>query len=171
MRSRTLFAILLCVSGLPTVVQATERPEASVQFGLQNFSWSEFDYTGAKLLKENGPRFAIGAALDNFQHAGSGVLYGVNVKIYLGVVDYDGQTQSGVSAQTDVDYFGVNAEVMGGLRLTGGLHVDLLGGLGVDTWTRELQDGVTANGTVALGYREDLFHSLRQAGAGVSVSE
>lgn len=166
MRSRPLFAILLCVSGLPTVVQATEKPEASVQFGLQNFSWSEYDSTGAKLLKENGTRFAIGAALDNFQHVGSGPLYSVNGKIYLGVVDYDGQTQSGLPVTTDVSYFGLNIEAQGGYRFGQRIGLDIFGGLGADRWQRSIANGTASNGTTASGYDEYYTIVYGKAGLG-----
>ena len=166
MRSKPLFAILLCVSGLPTVVQAADRPEASVQFGLQNFSWSEFNNTGAKLLEENGARFTIGAALDNFQHEGSGFLYNVNGKIYLGVVDYDGQTQSGVPVMTDVTYFGLNIEALGGYRFGRRIGVDVFGGLGVDDWVRSLADSTAVNGTTAFGYDENYSIVYGKAGVG-----
>lgn len=159
--------LTLCMIAAPAVFadEAVPKPSLAMNAGVESFRWEEFS-GGQRLLSETGPRLSIGFMLDHLLQADQSNPYSAEVRIYLGVVDYDGQTQTGVSARTDVDYFGVNAEVMGGLRLTGGLHVDLLGGLGLDTWTRELQDGVTANGTVALGYRENYFILYGKLGPG-----
>ncbi|MDO8706048.1 MAG: hypothetical protein Q7J84_13990 [Sulfuricaulis sp.] len=146
-------------------VFADETASFAVNAGVESFRWEEFS-GGQRLLSETGPRLTVGFMLDHLLQGDQTNPYSAEARIYLGVVDYDGQTQAGVSARTDVDYFGVNAEVMGGLRLAGSLPMDLLGGLGMDTWTRELQDGVTANGTVALGYREDYLILYGKLGPG-----
>ena len=96
MRAQSLSMVLLAVLGVSTVTQAADSSQASVQLGAQSFHWSEFGDNGVRLLQEQGARFSVGAAYDNFQRKDSGVLYNVNGKFYLGSVDYDGQTQSGV---------------------------------------------------------------------------
>ena len=134
--------------------ELASKPSFTMNVGVESFRWEEFS-GGQRLLSETGPRLVVGFTLDRLLQGNQTNPYSAEARAYLGVVDYDGQTQSGVSAKTDVDYFGVSAEGMGGLRLAGSLRMDLLGGLGVDTWTRDIQDGVTANGAAALGYRED----------------
>jgi len=145
--------------------ELSPKPSFAVNAGVESFRWEEFS-GGQRLLSETGPRLTVGFTLDHLQQGDQTNPYALEARAYLGVVDYDGQTQSGVSAKTDVNYFGVSAEAMGGLRLAGNLHMDLLGGVGVDTWTRDLQDGVTANGSTALGYREDYFILYGKLGPG-----
>lgn len=159
--------LIFCVIGAPLVHadEVTSKPSLTVNVGLENFRWEEFS-GGQRLLSETGPRLTAGIALDHLMQGDLSRPYAMEVRGYLGFIDYDGQTQAGVSAKTDVDYFGVSGEIMGGMRLAGSNRVDLLGGLGVDTWTRELQDGVAANGSVALGYQEDYFILYGKLGPG-----
>ena len=163
----TSLALIFCVIGVPAAFadETAPKPPLTVNVGVESFRWEEFS-GGQRLLSETGPRLVVGFTLDRLLQGNQTNPYSAEVRAYLGVVDYDGQTQSGVSAKTDVDYFGVSAEVMGGLRLAGSLRMDLLGGLGVDTWTRDIQDGVTANGAAALGYREDYFILYGKLGPG-----
>jgi hypothetical protein len=167
MRSYPWAILALCMINAP-VVSADEpasKPSFALTAGVESFRWEEFD-GDQRLLKETGPRLVVGFTLDNLTQGDQANPYSVEARVYLGVVDYDGQTQSGVPLTTDVNYFGVNAEVMSGLRLAGSMRMDLLGGLGVDTWTRDLQDGVTANGLVAQGYQENYFILYGKLGPG-----
>jgi hypothetical protein len=159
--------LTLCSIAAPAVLaeEPTSKPSFAVNAGVESFRWEEFN-GNQRLLKETGPRLVIGFTLDNLTQGNQANPYSAEARVYLGVVNYDGQTQSGVPLTTDVDYFGVSAEVMGGLRLAGSLRMDLLGGLGVDTWKRDLQDGVTANGSVAQGYQEDYFILYGKLGPG-----
>jgi hypothetical protein len=145
--------------------ELASRPSYAVNAGVESFRWEEFS-SGQRLLSETGPRLTVGLTLDHLQQGDQTNPYALEARAYLGVIDYDGQTQAGISAKTDVNYFGVSAEAMGGLRLAGSLRMDLLGGLGVDTWTRDIQNGVTANGSTALGYREDYFILYGKLGPG-----
>lgn len=154
MHSKTLAGILFSFLGLTSLVHAAEKPQASIQLSTQSFTWREFDNDGGRLLEEKGPRFFIGATFDNFRRQGPGLLYSVNGKIYLGNVDYDGQTQSGIPAVTDVNYFGVNIEAQGGYRFGRRIGVDVFGGLGFDDWVRSIADGTTPSGTTVFGYDE-----------------
>ncbi len=167
MRSYLWVILALCMIAAPAVSadEVASKPSFAVNAGVESFRWEEFS-GGQRLLTETGPRLVVGITADHLQQGDQTNPYALEARAYLGVVDYDGQTQSGVSAKTDVDYFGVSAEAMGGLRLAGSPRMDLLGGVGVDTWTRELQDGTTANGSVALGYREDYFILYGKLGPG-----
>jgi hypothetical protein len=167
MRNSPWVILTLCSIAAPAVSadEPTSKPSFAMNAGVESFRWEEFN-GDQRLLKETGPRLVIGFTLDNLTQGNQANPYAVETRAYLGVVDYDGQTQSGVPLTTDVNYFGVNAEVMGGLRLAGSMRMDLLGGLGVDTWTRDLQDGVTANGSVAQGYQENYFILYGKLGPG-----
>lgn len=166
MRTKTLSMVLLSVLGLSAVAQAADSPQTSIQFDAQSFRWREFRGTGERLLEEKGARFSIGAAYDNFRREGSGVLYSVNGKIYLGSVDYDGQTLSGTPATTDVSYFGLNVEAQGGYRFGRRIGLDVFGGLGMDDWLRSIADGRTASGGPAYGYNEYYTILYGKAGLG-----
>ena len=159
--------LTLCAIGI-SAARADEsalRQPFTVNVGVESFRWEEFS-SGQRLLSETGPRLTAGIMLDHLLHGDLANPYSAEVRGYMGFIDYDGQTQAGISAKTDVDYFGVSGEIMGGVRLGGASRVDLLGGLGVDTWTREIQDGVASNGSAALGYREDYFILYGKLGPG-----
>lgn len=166
MRAQSLSMVLLAVLGISAVTQAADSPQASVQAGVQSFRWSEYGDNGGRLLQEKGARFSIGAAFDNFQRKDSGVLYSVNGKLYLGSVDYDGQTQSGVPATTDVSYFGLNIEAQGGYRFGRRIGLDVFGGVGIDDWVRSIADGRATNGTTVYGYDEYYTILYGKAGLG-----
>lgn len=167
MRLHPWLILPLCMLIAPAVFadEPVSKPSFALNAGVESFHWKEFN-GDQRLLSETGPRLTVGFMLDHLLQSDQTNPYVVEARAYLGVIDYDGQTQTGVSAQTDVDYFGINAEVMGGLRLADSLHMDLLGGLGVDTWVRDLQNGVTANGSVAQGYQEDYFILYGKLGPG-----
>ncbi len=166
MRAKQLSAILFFLLGCSATAQAADANQASVQFGPQSFLWREFGDTGGRLLQEQGARFSVGAAFDNFRREDSGVLYNVNGKIYLGSVDYDGQTQSGTPATTDVSYLGLNIELQGGYRFGRRVGVDVFGALGIDEWIRSIADGRAANGTTVYGYEEYYTILYGKAGLG-----
>lgn len=167
MRGSPSVILTFCMLGA-SVAHADEpppKPSFAVNAGVESFRWKEFS-GGQRLLSETGPRLVVGFTLDHLLQGDQANPYAVEARAYLGKIDYDGQTQAGISAKTDANYFGVSAEVMGGLHLAGSTRMDLLGGLGVDTWTRDLQDGVTANGSVAQGYQEDYFILYGKLGPG-----
>lgn len=166
MRTGIISSVLILLFGITTAAQATDLPQASIQVELQDFRWREFRDTGARLLQEKGTRFAVGATYDNFRREGSGVLYNINGKFYLGSVNYDGQTQIGIPATTDVDYYGVNIEALGGYRFGRRIALDVFGGLGLDDWLRSINNGSTASGTVAYGYDEYYIVLYGKAGLG-----
>lgn len=145
--------------------EVAPKPPFTMNVGVESFRWEEFS-GGRRLLSETGPRLVVGFTLDHLLQGGHANPYALEARAYLGIIDYDGQTQTGVSAKTDTDYFGASAEAMGGLRLAGSLRMDLLGGLGMDTWTRDIQNGVAANGSAVLGYKENYFILYGKLGPG-----
>jgi hypothetical protein len=136
-----------------------------VNVGVESFLWKEYS-GGQRLLRESGPRLTVGLTLDHLLHGNPAKPYAMEVRGYVGFIDYDGQTQAGVPVQTDVDYFGVSAEIVGVHPLRGSPRTHVLFGLGVDTWIRDIQDGVAANGSPAFGYQEDYFILYGKLGPG-----
>jgi hypothetical protein len=159
------YCALLFLS-LTTTAQAADNPQVSIQFGVEDFRWREFGDGGERLLQETGWRYSIGAAYDNFRREGPGLLYSVGGKLYLGVVDYDGQTQSGIPATADVDYFGVTIEALAGYRFGRRLGLDLFGGIGFDDWLRSINNGRTNTGLPVYGYDEYYTILYGKAGLG-----
>lgn len=167
MRSRPWVILAFCMLGASVAHadEAAPKPPLTVNVGLESFRWTEYD-AGQRLLEETGLRLTLGFTLDNLLQGNLASPYALEARGYVGFIDYDGQTQAGIPAKTDVNYFGVSAEAMGGLRLAGSPRTHLLGGLGFDTWSRDIQDGVAANGSPAFGYQEDYFILYGKLGPG-----
>ena len=99
---------MFCLIGAPATFadEAASKPSFVLNAGVESFRWKEFS-GGQRLLSETGPRLTVGIMLDHLLQGDQTNPYSAEARVYLGVVDYDGQTQDGVPAQTDVDYFGV----------------------------------------------------------------
>ncbi|HEX9627687.1 MAG TPA: hypothetical protein VGA00_12175 [Acidiferrobacterales bacterium] len=142
-----------------------------MRFGIESFRWQEFDSAGSRLLEETGPRLVVGASYDGFRRTQPGFVYSVAGALYLGSVDYDGQTQGGVPVMSDSDYFGLRVEGLAGWRVGRGVGVDFFGGVGFDDWIRDIDDSIAADGLPAYGYSETYIIFYTKAGLGLSVSQ
>jgi hypothetical protein len=162
-----LVILITCLIGAPAAYAAQTAPSSplTLSVGVENFLWKEYS-GGQRLLRETGPRLTIGLTLDHLLHGNLAKPYAMEIRGYVGFIDYDGQTQAGVPVQTDVDYFGINAEVMGAHPLRANPGTNVLFGLGADTWIRDIQDGIAANGSPAFGYQEDYFILYGKLGPG-----
>lgn len=167
MRNYLLIVPVTCLIGVPLAHAANSASPSplALSVGVESFVWKEHS-GGQRLLRESGPRLTVGLSLNHLLHGNPAMPYAVEVRGYAGVIDYDGQTQAGVPVQTDVNYLGVRAEVIGAHPLWGNARANVLFGLGADTWVRDIQDGVTANGTRASGYQEDYFILYGKLGPG-----
>lgn len=145
--------------------------ELRLGVGAEQFVWEEFDASGSRLLEEKGPRFHVALDWDNRDAAGAGVWYGVNGRLYLGVVDYDGQAcdLSGncVPAQSDTEYVGLLAEGLVGTPIASS-SVDIFGGVGLDTWARDIQSTIDSTGRAVSGASEtySIFYAKLGLGTG-----
>lgn len=149
---------------------------ANSQFGIgagaQGFVWTEYRSSDdSKLLEEEGPRYTGHLLYDNFDRADAGFVHGLELAGQIGSVDYDGQTLDGIPIGTTTDYIGARADWRGGLRyldVIPGLAVDLLFGLGLDYWEREIKDTVTPGPSPApvQGYLERYTVVYVSAGVG-----
>jgi hypothetical protein len=160
----------MIMPGLVFAATASERQGPNVFAGIEYFSWEEFGNTGPSLLKESGSRLTLGAVARNFEQPFHRIVYEVEVKGYFGDVGYDGQTQSGQPLETDTEYRGTRLDVtIGGrvMRLWDSYHIDLLGGLGVEDWTRNIKDGETSSGTPVFGIKETYHVRYGQVGIGL----
>lgn len=164
-----LRSVLLClVIGTPAA-QADDSVTGSplsVNVGVEHFRWSEY-YGGQRLLRETGERLTVGIAIDYLMDKNQKKSYAAEIRGYAGTVDYDGQTQSGIPARTDVDYSGIIGEIMWAKRISGSPRTSALFGLGLDTWTRDIKNGVAADGSPVLGYEEDYLILYGKLGPGI----
>lgn len=154
-------------------------PVPSVSGGLEYFHLQELNTGGARLLAETGYRYVIRATLDSAGRYDpvARLLYHLELAGYAGPVDYDGQSQSidphqnNLPFSTTTHYQGVRAEAVGGVRLTPetmSRSLDLIGGLGADTWRRQIDSGTTAAGTAVSGVEEIYQVVYAKAGLGMS---
>jgi len=162
-------AISFAYSPLATAEPADPGPRFGVQVGVEELNWTEEDpnQPSRQLLEENGPRLAANLSLDNFTKPTEGVVYALEVRGYYGEVDYDGETSGGVPLRTEVIYNGGLAECRIGYRLPviwGGYGLDVLGGLGGEFWTRDIQDATDSTGSRVQGYEEEYTVSYAKAG-------
>jgi len=151
-------AVVFLSTGVIMPRMATAVPfDFGAKAGWESFRWKEVDVNGKRLLEETGPRFTINAFLGNTMRPVTGFIYNVDARMYLGVVDYDGQTQDGVPAESDTYYSGFMLEGTSGVRLgpaVGTFAWDIIGKLGFDTWTRRIDDTTDAIGRRVSGARE-----------------
>ncbi|MFQ5487972.1 MAG: hypothetical protein ACE5ET_05965, partial [Gammaproteobacteria bacterium] len=144
--------------------------DAALGVGVENFRWQEFDDGGQRLLTEQGPRLVAGLGLGNSINKGEGWLYELQLQGYTGEVDYDGQDSNGVFTSSNTNYQGWRAEFMTGIRKVGRkspLAADLLLGVGVDFWKRDIDDSTNANGAAVGGFTEEYIVYYGRLGVGM----
>ncbi len=133
----------------------------SVGGGIESYEWQEFA-DGSKLLTESGLRSAASVRLD--QALERGFIYGFLGEVYGGIVNYEGQTQSGIPVATKTEYEGWRAEGAVGWRKTFDLYTrndlgrhfgEIRAVIGLDRWERDIRDSTTVLGTPAIGYVEE----------------
>ncbi len=138
--------------------------------GVENFRWQEFDEDGWRLLTEQGPRVRGGLRLGNSVTLPRGLLYEIDVSAYGGEVDYDGQDSSGVFTASNSRYTGWIAEVLGGYRVQSRSSIfaaDLILGIGVESWRRDIADSQNTNGFSVGGLEEEYTLSYGRLGLGL----
>jgi hypothetical protein len=108
--------------------------------GSEYFVWQEYGSGGGRLLKETGFRGVL--ELEWQKEAASGLLPGYAGKIYLGNVNYDGQTLVApiVQVTTNTSYTGIQNELFLAFRtpLTRSDSLDILSSAGWDHWSRDI---------------------------------
>lgn len=169
--ARFLMPLLISFCQMVSPVRAEEPVAGSgpdLFVGAEYFVWEEFDDVDRSLLQETGVRITLGAAKSNLNRRSAGPVYEVRLRSYFGDLLYDGQIQNGDPLETDVAYRGnqLKASLGGRIDAGGWLFVDLIdvmGGLGIEYWTRDIDDGITRTGIKAKGVKEDYhvrFHEF-----------
>ena len=159
-------AAVILISALASSLSVA-APVATVGLsgGVEAFRLKEFDSNGVRLLSETGNRYVTTAFLDNGDkyQLDAALLYHLEASAYWGQVDYDGKSQSVDPTQSNLplisqtDYQGGRAEALLGYRFrpfSNPRTIEILGGLGVDGWSRSIHSATTANGTLVSGIEE-----------------
>jgi len=166
-RRGSILALLACAAWACGAPQALAGERRGTQDGraasfavypfVEHFQWKEFDQ-GVRILKESGTLQGAGAVA-SFRSGRA--LYRLRAETSWGEVDYDGQTQAGEPARTEVTYLVVRAEGDAGLRLRVGRgSVEPFWGLGYRWWRRDLEHSAQA-----VGYLETWQSLYLKAGA------
>ncbi len=141
------------------------KARPSLDVGIERFAWEELGRAGDQLLTEDGVRFTVGLKAHTFDRASRGPLYSLLGRLYLGEVKYDGQTQDpyngandGLPLQADAVYVGAVGEALVGQRYGGRQGMDLLAGVGVNNWVREIQASQTTSGNTVLRTGDAVEH-------------
>ncbi len=166
----------LCAGLQPALGETASAPgearlfDVAFYIGSENFRWQEFNDGGQRLLTEQGPRVVLGGALFNLDRRTAGLVYNIDVRGYLGDVDYDGQDSLGVYTSTNTRYQGGRGELTGGYRWQSARSAvaafDLLLTLGADAWRRDIDDSTNANGFPISGLVEDYVVYFGKVGVG-----
>lgn len=154
------------VAGPAQAASSTDASRVHVEAGVEHYVWQEFDANGRRLLRERGPRLSLGVGMDDLGRASAGRIYALRGRLYLGQVNYDGQTQSGVPLASDTNYLGANQEASVGYRFGSGYGFDVLAAMGADEWRREIASSVASNGLATGRATEDYFVLYGKAGVG-----
>ena len=177
LRSMLVLALLLAATGASAAEFGGIR-DLYVYPSLQYFTWEEFS-DGKRLLKESGPLFGAGGAINVDllkAEAGALTLRGKG-ELFGGVVDYDGQTQppNPLPVKTDVVYFGFKGETAVGWAVpVRKVRIEPFAGLGYRWWLRDLQN-TTINDTTGAaiqvqGYTEQWESAYTMLGAAVDYT-
>jgi hypothetical protein len=153
---------------LGSIAKGTSAAGLDFAGGIEHFRWREFGDGGAQLLEESGPRGFFGVDLRQPLGRGSANFLDAGGRVYLGVVDYDGQacnilTGTCVPLDSETWYAGVRAEAALRHSFLAAPGLEVFAGAGVDTWSREIENTATAAGgsegwtvlfvTTGAGYR------------------
>ncbi|UCH46908.1 MAG: hypothetical protein JSU95_12470 [Betaproteobacteria bacterium] len=133
MKLRQLLLVITGTVCLPAISHA----QLTLSAGLEYLQWEE-DTTPA--VTEDGFLFALGVGYT--QGRDSGFLVGYRGRLWTGVVDYEGSTLlTNQPVTSTTNYLGLTNELQGRWRrpLEGKKYrLDILAGLGIDAWRREL---------------------------------
>ncbi|MBN2539580.1 MAG: autotransporter domain-containing protein [Deltaproteobacteria bacterium] len=140
------FIFGLCLCCAPAVTAATE---ADIYVKFESFTWKEYSDGGSQLLKESGPISTLGVSIKS-DFANSLTLKAKG-ELFMGSIDYDGQTQAGTPVNTDTDYSGfkIEADIGKIFMVAEKSSLEPFAGLGWKSWLRDLKS--TSN---AFGYEE-----------------
>ncbi len=153
-----LFLPMLIFNTVLTAEQALADGEFDVYGTIESFTWKEFDDSGGEFLEESGPIFGAGITA-------KGLIQPLTIKgraeLFSGSVDYDGQTQAGMSVTSDTEYLGgkVEADLGWLIVIDETFALEPFAGIGYRWWERDIKSTGTA-----IGYIENWWSSYVRLG-------
>jgi len=139
---------------------------------LEHVSYEEHPTSHTSRVVESGSRLALRATLDNLDRRGNGLVYRAEAKLYRGTEDFEGTLQNSIGVfLSTTKHTGHILEFNGGYRIDGepgGYAFDALVGLGSESFSRDVSDGVTAGGIPAPGTTQDYSITYSKLSAAVS---
>jgi hypothetical protein len=165
-----IFAFFCCPGILTTAHGFSGEKEVNVYALGEQFTWLEFDESGARLLKESGTRYGVGGTY--YYEFQNHLTLKPRAEVLGGREAYDGQTQLGVPVQSKTQYIEVKLEGDLGLRfgLQQNASIEPFGGLGLRRWDKELESSMDIYGHYADGYIETWTTLYLRAGARGEIS-
>lgn len=143
---------LITIPSLP--VYADSSAQLALHGGIESYSWKE-KIDGATVLEEDGTLFALEIGANNYRRLSRGSLLGIALRLDVGNPAVDEELIPGITGSSKTSYWGINGELQGGYRLSKSLKgYDFLGGLGFDTWVRNIDDYVDSSGSAIAGWKE-----------------
>ncbi len=163
-RFLSCIAVLLCLFAR----SSASAGEMNVYLKAADYTWSEYQ-NGSRLLKESG--IIAGPGFSYWKEFSNQVTLKPVAELFAGTVNYDGATQSGIPVSTKVTYIGVMVQCDAGRAIHVGeaSFVEPFGGIGIRAWTRDIHDGTTSAGTIAVGYTEEWVTAYARAGLRATV--
>jgi len=140
-----------CIFCNPHTVYAAN--ENNLYFVVESFTWKEF-LGNETLLKESGPLYGFGFSGKVGGNISQPLAFHYKVEGFIGYINYDGQTQTGIPITSDTRYFGFKTELGGGWNIfagESGFSFEPFAGLGHRWWLRDITD--SSNG-IGSGYEE-----------------
>jgi len=127
--------VALCALGcLAAAGEATAEWSAGIHY--ERFRWAESTTPG---VTETGPRAGIDVSW--IQNKKSGWVAAYHGELYGGSVHYDGAFLfSGAPVDGTTNYSGILNELQGIYRFSDERGFQLVGGIGIDSWTRQLSE-------------------------------
>lgn len=167
MKNRPLAGILTALLTVAAVSDARAGTDFGIGAGIEVVTLEEFG-----IRDETGGRFALTFTLDNFNRTGSGVIWGVLAKAYVGKLDHSdesgvvssvkGGSGTGLGFFSSTQHLGGVAEFWAGYR-NGGFwedtDLDLLVGIGAESLKRDVSAGFE-DGTANLVLSEEIRHDV-----------
>lgn len=134
---RGRITVLLVVLFLTAPI--TAYADLGVGLSVEQFTWTEKSDSGARLLRERGPRHV--ANLEWMNTSNPNFSYGYIGKLYLGKVSYVGRMQTGAPFTTTTAYEGSSHEFQLNFRSYIKQHsFDYVAGIGLDAWKRVINN-------------------------------
>ncbi len=150
----------LCLPGLTPA--APLQQEVDLGGELRWMDYREFDTDGRLLDKETGPLPGLAA---RWQLAGGRWFLAAEGEWHPGIVEYDGQTQTGIPVRTDTRTFLFDGRLLGGHAFGNANRFRLSGGLGYHYWYRDILNSTATDGSPVAGLLEEYQWAYLLVGA------